>query len=95
MGPALSGQLMSKMGPNALPVYFAVMQSILVIVTVWKMHQRKADKVTGEPAHFVPMVRTTPSALEMHPDEEHIDLDDSSAEEEQLKQESAVQQGAA
>ncbi|MEK9713424.1 MAG: MFS transporter [Thalassolituus sp.] len=68
-GPALSGQLMTAFGANALPVYFAAMQALLVIVTVWKMHQRKTEETTGEPAQFVPMVRTTPTALEMHPDE--------------------------
>ena len=103
MGPALSGQLMTLVGANALPVYFAVMQSLLVIITVWKMHQRKAEKITGEPAHFMPMVRTTPSALEMHPDEgesEMTEQEEEAAEKEQelkrkAKQEKGVQQGAA
>ena len=39
------------------------------MVAVWKMHQRQKDETTGEPAQFVPMVRTTPTALEMHPDD--------------------------
>lgn len=77
MGPALSGQLMTQIGPNALPVYFAVVQSLLVIVTVWKMHERKSDEVTGEAAHFMPMIRTTPTALEMHPDEGELGLNQS------------------
>ena len=103
MGPALSGQLMTLVGANALPVYFAVMQSLLVVITVWKMHQRKAEKITGEPAHFMPKVRTTPSALEMHPDEGESEMTEQEAEaaekEQELKrkakQEKGVQQGAA
>jgi hypothetical protein len=43
------------------------------------MHQRKADKITGEPAHFMPMVRTTPSALEMHPDEGESEMTEQEA----------------
>ena len=69
IGPALAGQLMTLSGANALPVYFSAMQLVLTAVAVWKMHQRKHEEPTGDPAHFVPMVRTTPTALEMHPDE--------------------------
>jgi hypothetical protein len=69
IGPALSGQLMSMAGASALPVYFAAVQGTLFLVAVWKMHQRQKDETTGEPAQFVPMVRTTPTALEMHPDD--------------------------
>jgi len=69
IGPALAGQLMTIGGANALPVYFAAMQGGLVLLSVWKMHQRVHEEPTGDPAHFVPMVRTTPTALEMHPDE--------------------------
>ena len=69
IGPALSGQLMSMTGASALPVYFAAVQGTLFMVAVWKMHQRQKDETTGEPAQFVPMVRTTPTALEMHPDD--------------------------
>ncbi len=52
-----------------VPVYFAAVQGTLFMVAVWKMHQRQKDETTGEPAQFVPMVRTTPTALEMHPDD--------------------------
>ena len=77
IGPALAGQLMALGGANALPVYFAAMQGGLVLLAVWKMHQRTVEEPTGEPAHFVPMVRTTPTALEMHPDELTEELSDS------------------
>jgi predicted MFS family arabinose efflux permease len=78
IGPALSGQLMAMTGASALPVYFAAVQGTLFLVAVWKMHQRTKDETTGDPAQFVPMVRTTPTALEMHPDEsEHFDEQES------------------
>lgn len=69
IGPALAGQIMTATGPNALPVYFFVMQAGLALFAAWKM--RGKDEETFEhPAHFVAMVRTTPTALEMHPDEQ-------------------------
>ena len=69
VGPALAGQLMELAGPQALPVYFIVMQLALGIFTLLHL-RRKQDDPAEHPAHFVPMVRTTPTALEMLPDEE-------------------------
>ncbi len=69
IGPAFSGQLMELLGPQALTTYFAVMQVALASFAAWQMHRTRKDTVTGDPAQFVPMVRTTPVALEMHPDD--------------------------
>lgn len=69
IGPALSGQLMTVFGEQALPLYFAVMQFALCLFAVKQMRRKVEDDV-DHPTHFVPMVRTTPSALEMLPDEE-------------------------
>ena len=69
IGPAFSGQLMALLGPQALTTYFAVMQVTLASFAAWHMHRTRKDTVTGDPAQFVAMVRTTPVALEMHPDD--------------------------
>ena len=69
VGPAFSGQLMEMLGPQALTTYFAVMQVSLAGFAVWQLNKTRKDIVTGDPAQFVAMVRTTPVALEMHPDD--------------------------
>ena len=69
LGPALAGQLMAALGPQALPLYFMVMQFLLAIFAAIHLRQRVDDPVE-HPAHFMPMVRTTPTAFEMLPDEE-------------------------
>jgi MFS family permease len=70
IGPALAGQLMSWWGAQALPLYFALAQGLLALF-VWH-HERTSGtvEVAPQPSPFVPMVRTTPTALEMLPDEE-------------------------
>ncbi len=81
LGPAIAGQLMVLIGPQALPVFFAVIQILLATFALFKIHTHKADEPTEGAAHFVPMVRTTPTALEMLPDElENVtEQDDSQA----------------
>ncbi|MCB1836258.1 MAG: MFS transporter [Alcanivoracaceae bacterium] len=70
IGPALAGQLMSWWGAQALPLYFALAQGLLALF-VWR-HERVsgAVEVAPQPSPFVPMLRTTPTALEMLPEEE-------------------------
>jgi len=67
-GPALAGQLMDSLGPHALPVFFALMQMLLALYTVIKLREVQVE-VLENAGQFVAMVRTTPSALEMMPDE--------------------------
>jgi len=69
VGPALVGQLMTFIGPQALPVYFAVMQAALALFTLYHL-RRKQEDPSEHPSQCVPMGRTTPTALEMLPDEE-------------------------
>ncbi|MEE2730896.1 MAG: MFS transporter [Pseudomonadota bacterium] len=69
VGPALAGQIMGAIGPQALPLYFVVMQLLLAafaFLQLRKLHEDPTDHHT----QFVPMVRTTPTAFEMLPDEE-------------------------
>lgn len=68
LGPALAGGLMSWWGPQALPLYFAAVQGGLAW-SVWRHERSGIVPEATQPGAFVPMVRTTPTALEMLPEE--------------------------
>lgn len=67
-GPMLAGQLMEWFNYQALTAYFMLMQLGLCAYAVWSLHNSK-EALTDQPAHFVAMVRTTPTALEMLPED--------------------------
>ena len=69
VGPALAGHLMYIIGYQALPFYFFVTQLILTLYILKKIHI-DTEKPEENIAKFVPMVRTTPAALKMLPDEQ-------------------------
>lgn len=73
IGPAFAGQVMSWIGSQALTIYFAVMQLALCWFAVQNLQRSKAVP-SDHPAHFVPMVRTTPTVLEMLPEEEREEI---------------------
>ncbi|MFT4248006.1 MAG: MFS transporter [Pseudomonas sp.] len=68
IGPALAGGAMQKFGPQALPVFFAVMLLALAGFTLNRLIGFKRDRT--HPVAFRPMLRTTPSALELMPETE-------------------------
>lgn len=70
LGPMLAGGLMERIGPAALPAFFAVVLVLLAAVAAGRRLLRRRDRAA--PAHFHPMQSTTPSALEMLP-ETHSD----------------------
>ena len=69
LGPALAGQLMHFFGHQALPFYFFITQLVtaIYIVRTYKMDREKQPEHASQ---FVPMVRTSPSVLDMMPDDE-------------------------
>lgn len=69
LGPALAGQLMDLFGSGALPFYFAAVLLALAGYAAHGLRERASAEPADHPAHFVPMVRTTPTVLEMLPDE--------------------------
>ncbi len=69
LGPALSGQLMHFFGHQALPFYFFLTQLVSAIYIVYTYKQDKENK-PEHASQFVPMVRTSPSVINMMPDEE-------------------------
>ena len=53
-------------GPQALPGFFATAFAALAVVAAARMLVRHRDR--DHPGHFHPMLRTTPSALELLPE---------------------------
>lgn len=63
VGPLLAGLLMQRFGPAALPAWFCAVQTLLAASTWWLARRTPAD--VGHQTPMKPMVRTSPSALEM------------------------------
>ena len=66
MGPLLGGIAMQGMGPAGLPVMSVAAAGLLGLYGLYRMTRRAAPPVE-EHTGFVPLVRTSPVALEMHP----------------------------
>jgi MFS family permease len=66
IGPALAGAAMGRFGAQALPVSFAVVLFALAALAAGRRLVRHRDRES--PAQFHPMLRTTPSALELLPE---------------------------
>ncbi len=67
IGPLLAGLIMFLLGPVGLPLFFAAMFGTLVFFTLQRS-RRVVDLISGEPAHFTPMLRTSPAAFGLIPD---------------------------
>ncbi len=67
IGPALAGGAMQRFGPQALPMYFAVM---LLALAAYLLARLRFARHRAFEAPFRPMLRTTPSALELMPETE-------------------------
>lgn len=65
IGPALAGQLMELTHVQALPVYFAAMHLLLAGYAFRRLAQQRVD-AEDHASTFVPLVRTSPVAMEMH-----------------------------
>lgn len=66
LGPALAGMAMTRVGPQALPAFFAITLALLAVVAAGRRLFRRRDR--EHPAQFHSMLRTTPSALELLPE---------------------------
>jgi MFS family permease len=71
-GPLLAGILIDAVGPKALPLYFAAMLSLLLAYAIYRQ-RHVTDLVSGEAGHFIPMLRTSHTVLELMPDAPHED----------------------
>lgn len=71
LGPAFAGWLMSRIGAIALPLHFALAFAPVALFALLQA-RRGADEIVDEAAHFTPMLRTSPTVLEMvSPEVEH------------------------
>ncbi|TIH08266.1 MFS transporter [Pseudomonas leptonychotis] len=66
-GPLLAGVLMEHIGPQALPLYFAVTLGLLAAYTLYRL-RHVSDLVSAPAGHFMPMLRTSHTVLELMPD---------------------------
>ena len=66
-GPLLAGVLMQHFGAPALPLYFALALAPLAAYALYRM-RHVSDLISGDQAHFMPMLRTSPTVLELMPD---------------------------
>jgi MFS family permease len=66
-GPLLGGIAMELFGPVGLPALSAGIAGLLAIYGLFRMTRRLPPPLADQ-SEFVPMVRTSPVALEMHPE---------------------------
>jgi len=73
-GPVAAGGLMTLFGAIALPVFFAVTLGFLALYSFYRS-RRVFDLLTEPHGHFTPMLRTSPTVLELMPDTPEVDHD--------------------
>ncbi|MFY2765322.1 MFS transporter [Arenimonas sp. MALMAid1274] len=79
LGPAAAGLVMTRHGPQALPLFFAAVLAVLALYLAVRLAGHRRTR--PHPAPFHPMLRTTPGALALlpetgdapdpHPEENH------------------------
>lgn len=75
-GPLLAGVLMQQLGAQALPLYFAATLGLLAAYTLYRL-RHVSDLVSAPAGHFMPMLRTSHTVLELMPDAPATDDPDS------------------
>lgn len=63
VGPLFAGYLMNLFGGVALPLYFAAVQGLLALLILRVVLRSRSRE--PQPAHFTPILRTSPAAMEM------------------------------
>jgi MFS family permease len=76
LGPILAGQLMEAFGPSSVPAFWAFNLMALAIIAFVYQIKSESENPDEYVADFVPMVNTTPSALEMLPADSEADIGD-------------------
>lgn len=70
LAPILAGLVMNVVGGQGLPLYIATVLATLGVYTIYR-YRHVSDLVTGETAHFEPMVQTGAEALHLAYDPAH------------------------
>ncbi|MET0026953.1 MAG: MFS transporter [Candidatus Thiodiazotropha sp.] len=65
-GPSAGGWIMDRYAAVGLPYFSAIMLLLLVCYGLYRMTQRNSPPIE-EQAEFVPLARTSPIVIEMHP----------------------------
>lgn len=75
IAPLVAGAIMTVAGPFGLPLYIAAVLAVLAGY-IWYRRSHVTDLVTGDTAHFEPMVQTGGEAIRMMVDQSQPDLFD-------------------
>ena len=75
IGPLIAGSLIQSVDSYGLPLYWALMQLLLAVGVFVYYRKSRKETEADHSAVFVPMMRTTPSALEMLPADESSEVD--------------------
>lgn len=67
LGPVIAGGLMHLAGPVALPLFYTVSLGVLAFYAFYRP-RKVIDLVTEPHGHFTPMLRTSPTVMELMPD---------------------------
>ncbi|EIK52546.1 major facilitator family transporter [Stutzerimonas stutzeri TS44] len=67
LGPVIAGGLMHLAGPVALPLFYMVSLGVLAFYAFYRP-RKVIDLVTEPHGHFTPMLRTSPTVMELMPD---------------------------
>ena len=83
LGPVAAGGLMHLGGPVALPLFYAVSLGVLAFYAFYRP-RRVMDLVTEPHGHFTPMLRTSPTVMELMPDAPEVPPTEESIPDEEL-----------
>lgn len=77
IGPILAGTLIDQIGLWALPLYLALVH-LLLMITAGYLIRLHPDLLapSAQTGQFVPLVRTTPAVMELHPNQDASLADD-------------------
>ncbi|MFC0267080.1 MFS transporter [Kushneria aurantia] len=73
LAPLIAGTAMSFLGPQAMPLYVALVLALLGVFALYR-RRRVSTLVAGETAHFEPMSQTSPQVFDMFHDSAQPDL---------------------
>lgn len=68
LGPLMAGVMMNRLQPAMLFAWFAGLNVLLALYTLYRFATRHRERVSED--NFVPMLRTTPAVLDLHPETE-------------------------